>query len=288
VRIRHDRPEDDQSMYPILGEPFGIPIRSFGVMVALAFVLALWASQREARRTGRLDPEVVGDLLLWVMVGGILGARVLYCIVHWPDQFAHQPIELLKVWKGGLVSYGGFFGGFFGGWLFTRRRKIDFVTLGDTCMAGLMLGQAIGRIGCLLVGDDHGGPTDVPWAITFPDVRESLMPADLIGVPVHPTQLYLLMQAFTIFLILSWIARRATFHGQVFYWGLILYPIGRSICEVFRADDSARGIYYGVSTAQWISIPIFFIGVIGLTRAAKAGRPLSASPLPPSPDPRAA
>ena len=262
-------------MYPILGEPFGIPIRSFGVMVALAFVMALWASQREARRTGRVDPELIGDLLLWVMVGGILGARVLYCIVHFQDQFAHQPIELLKVWKGGLVSYGGFAGGFLGGWLFTRKRKIDFVTLGDVCLPGVMLGQAVGRIGCFLVGDDYGGPADVPWAVTFPDVPESLMPVDLRGVPVHPTQLYMLLQAFTIFLILSRIARSATFRGQVFYWGLILYPIGRSICEVFRADHVERGVYYGVSTAQWISIPIFVIGLLGLSRARKAGRPVS-------------
>ena len=116
-------------MYPILGEPFGIPIRSFGAMVALAFMMGLWAASREAKRTGRMSPEVISDLLMWLMVGGILGARVLYVIVHWKDQFAHDPMQAIFVWKGGLVYYGGLLGAIFAAWLFTRRRKINFVDL---------------------------------------------------------------------------------------------------------------------------------------------------------------
>lgn len=262
-------------MYPILGEPFGFKIRSFGVMVALAFVIALWAASREARRSRRLEPELIGDLLMWIMVGGILGARVLYCIVHWKDQFSHQPLEVLKVWKGGLVYYGGFIGGFVAGWLFTRKRKIDFITLGDVCFPGVFLGQAIGRIGCFLVGDDYGKPApDLPWAVTFPNIPESLLPHELRGIPLHPTQLYMLLQAFIIFLILSFVARKATFRGQVFYLALMLYPIGRSICEVFRGDNVERGVFYGLSTSQWISIPIFLTGVIGFILAARRHAPI--------------
>ncbi|MFG0316167.1 MAG: prolipoprotein diacylglyceryl transferase [Planctomycetota bacterium JB042] len=262
-------------MYPILGEPFGFKIRSFGVMVALAFVVALWVASRHARRTKQVDPEAIGDLLMWVMVGGILGARVLYCIVHWKDQFAHQPLEVLKIWKGGLVYYGGFLGAFVAGWFFTKKRKIDFVTLGDICMPAVFLGQAVGRIGCFLVGDDYGKPApDLPWAVTFPDIPESLLPQALRGIPLHPTQLYMLLQAFVIFLILAFVARRQSFRGQVFYLALILYPIGRSICEVFRGDNVERGIYHGLSTSQWISIPLFLVGIVGFTIAARRREPL--------------
>lgn len=256
-------------MYPILGEPFGIPIRSFGVMVALAFTAALLLATRAARRTGRVDPDAIGDLLVWVMVGGILGARVLYVIVHWPDQFAGRPLwEALAIWKGGLVSYGGFLGAFVAGWIFTRRRRIDLVTLGDVCMPAVLLGQSIGRIGCLLVGDDYGRPApDLPWAITFPDDPDSLLPPDLRGVPLHPTQIYMMLMAFTVFLILYVVQRRQRYRGQVFFLALVLYPIGRSICEVFRGDDLERGIYFGISTSQWISIPVCLIGLAGLIRS---------------------
>lgn len=251
-------------MYPILGEPFGFPIRAFGVMVALAFTLALWFTSREARRTKLVHPDVIGDLLLWVMAGGILGARALYVIVHWDKDFAAHPLQVLAIWKGGLVSYGGFIGAFLMGYWFCRRRKIPFLELADLCMPGTMLGQATGRIGCLLVGDDYGKVApDLPWAIRFPDNPDSLLPAELRGQPLHPTQIYMMLKAALIFAILAWLARRRQFTGQILFTALMLYPLLRSIVEIFRGDAVERGIYGSLSTAQWISIPTFLVGVIG-------------------------
>ena len=143
-------------------------------------------------------------------------------------------------------------------------------------MPAVLLGQAIGRIGCFLVGDDYGKiAPDLPWAVRFPDIEESLLPLHLRGEPLHPTQLYLLLQSFLIFLILSWVARRRKFRGQVLYLSMILYPIGRSICEIYRADDVERGVYFGLSTAQWFSIPIFVIGLVLFIRASR--RPAATS-----------
>lgn len=261
-------------MYPILGEPFGIPIRSFGVMVALGFLVALWVAQWRARRLGSVSPETLADLLLWVMVGGILGARVLYVVVHWSDQFAQRPIEVLYVWKGGLVSYGGFAGAFVAGAIFARRRGLDLVALGDVCMPAVFLGQAIGRIGCFLVGDDYGKPAPgLPWAVRFPDDPNSLLPPQLRGQPLHPTQLYMMATNLLLFVLLGLLLDRPRFRGQIFWLSLILYPIGRSICEVFRADSVERGVYFGLSTAQWISIPVFVIGVVGYLRARRRAAP---------------
>ncbi|MBI4881206.1 MAG: prolipoprotein diacylglyceryl transferase [Planctomycetes bacterium] len=260
-------------MHPLLGEPFGIPIHSFGVMVAIAFMVALAVATREARRTGLFAPEVISDLLVWVIVGGIVGARLLYVAVHWEDTFARAPAQIFQLWKGGLVYYGGLFGALLAGWIFTRRRKVDFVLLGDVCLPAAMLGQAIGRIGCFLVGCDYGRKApDLPWAITFPDNPDSLLPPELRGQPLHPTQLYMLLQALLIFLILTWVARRRTFRGQVLFLAIMLYPIGRSICELFRGDYVERGMYLGLSTSQWISMPLFLIGLIAFMRARRAGR----------------
>jgi len=191
------------------------------------------------------------------------------------------------IWKGGIVYYGGFIGAFVGGWLFSRKNKVPFITLADISIPGAMLGQAVGRIGCLLVGDDYGKKTteDLAWAIKFPTSTEpgdlfgieippnshSLLPVEMQGEWLHPAQLYMMLQAAVIFVILVWVARRKPWiEGQVLFLGLTLYPIGRSICEVFRGDHVERGVSAsGISTSQGISIPIFIIGVAGLVWARK-------------------
>lgn len=268
-------------MYPILGEPFGFKIRAFGVMVALAFFVGYWFNSREARRTGLVKEEVIGDLLMWLLICSLIGARLVYVIVQW-HEFADHPINVFKIWQGGIVYYGGFIGAFVGGWLFSRRQSASFLTLADLSMPGAMLGQAIGRIGCLLVGDDYGRvANDLPWAIKFPTATEpgdlfgisippnshSLLPASMQGEWLHPTQLYMMLQASIVFVILAVVARNKTrVEGRVLFLGLTLYPIGRSICELYRGDNVERGVYFGgaISTSQLISIPIFIIGVAGL------------------------
>jgi phosphatidylglycerol:prolipoprotein diacylglycerol transferase len=258
-------------MHPVLFEPFGFKITSFGVTLALAFFFAWMFTLRQARRTGWFAEDLIADLLIWLMVGGVLGARILYVIVHWDAAFSHDPIQVLNFRAGGLVSYGGLGGATFAGWWFTRRRKIDFLQLADMCIPGAMLGQAIGRIGCFLVADDYGkpAPPDLPWAVRFPDLEDSLLPANLRNVPLHPTQIYLLLKAAIVFFILWWLLRHRRFKGQVFCAALVLYPIARSIVEVWRGDAVERGVYLGVSTAQWLSIPIVLVGIALYLRLAR-------------------
>jgi phosphatidylglycerol:prolipoprotein diacylglycerol transferase len=266
-------------MYPIffkIGDVF--TLHAFGVMVALGFLAGLWYSTKEARRTGIVSEAVVNDLFLWLIVGGILGARALYVGIHWED-FKPGPNRsiwgIFQIWRGGIVSVGGFFGAFFLGWIFCKKRHVKFLDLADICMPGAMLGQSIGRIGCFLVGDDYGRPApNLPWAVTFPKIEGSLLPEKWQGVPLHPTQLYMLIKAFLIFLILAWVAKHKRFAGQVLFSAMILYPIGRWICEIYRGDEAERGIYYGLSTAQWTLIPVFLVGAVcfarGLSKAKRA------------------
>ncbi|MBK6942229.1 MAG: prolipoprotein diacylglyceryl transferase [Planctomycetes bacterium] len=259
-------------MFPILFQIGDFKLHAFGVMVALGFLGGLWFATKEARRTGLVSEEVVNDLFLWLIAGGIIGARLLYCAIHWEKDFADEPLRVLQIWKGGIVSVGGFFGAFFFGWIFCKKNKVSFLDLADVCMPGALLGQAIGRIGCFLVGDDYGRPApDLPWAVTFPKNPDSLLPERWQGVALHPTQLYMLIKAFLIFLVLAWVARRRRFAGQVLYVAMMLYPIGRWICEIYRGDEAERGIWYGLSTAQWTLMPVFLLGLIQYVRGSRRG-----------------
>ncbi len=250
-------------MHPIAFEPFGITITSFGVMLALAFMGGWIYTLRMARKTQWYTEDTVSDLLFWLMIGGVVGARFLYVVVHWSDTFASQPAQVFNFRGGGLVSYGGFAGAFLAGFLFTRKNDIDFFQLADMTLPGALLGQSIGRIGCFLVADDYGRPApDLPWAVTFPDVKGSMLPKALRGVPLHPTQLYLLLKAFLCFLILAYVLKHRQFKGQVLCVAMMCYPLGRSIVEIYRGDFQERGIYGGLSTAQWISIPTFLLGLV--------------------------
>jgi phosphatidylglycerol:prolipoprotein diacylglycerol transferase len=258
-------------MYPILFRfPDAIPLlgghalRSFSVMVLIGVLMGAWWIGRAFKEQGIDQRGAVDHLVRNALICGFIGARMLYLLVH-PEAYQNL-VSLIAVWQGGIVSYGGFFGGAFGAWLFARRWKIPFPRLGDAALPALFLGQVFGRIGCLLVGDDHGAPWNGPWAITFSGVEESLIPAHLVGVPLHPSQIYLSLMNLVIFLICITVGRRRRFDGQVFGVGLILYAVGRFCVEMTRGDDAARGIYGAFSTSQWVSLGTAILGVVMLIR----------------------
>lgn len=244
-------------MYPILytldlpwiGE---LPIKSFGVMVMLGVVFgSLWLG-RALRRVGVQDRDAASDLVTWCVVAGLLGARWTYLAIH-PDAF-RDLLDPIAVWRGGIVSFGGFFGGAAGALLWARRQRVPWPRLGDAIMPALFLGQAFGRIGCFLVGDDYGRPWDGPWAVAFPAREGSLMPPELLGVPLHPSQLYLCAMNVLIFASMAWLFARRRWEGQVLVTTMFLYAAGRFGIEFTRGDDAARGFLGALSTAQWWSL----------------------------------
>ena len=274
-------------MFPHLFEiptPFGeLPIRSFGLMVLLGAVAGLVYLQYAFRRLGVPGEDPLGAAAVRILLCGFIGARMLYLVVH-PDA-ARGILAPIAVWEGGLVSYGGFFGGAFGAWLFARKVKLPLLRLGDAILVALVLGQVFGRIGCLLVGDDHGRPWDGPLAITFPSAgvdpatglkygpEGSLFPRQWLDVPVHPSQLYLSAMNLVLFLVGARLFTRKRFDGQVASVLMMLYAVGRFSIEYTRGDDQARGVYsvaaLDLSTAQWISLAVFAIGVILYGRQRK-------------------
>lgn len=242
------------------------PLRSFGLLVALGFLIGVGTGSKLASRYGankELDPARFADVSWWVLIGVILGARLAFILVN-IDHYASHPEEILMVWQGGLVMYGGLIlAVVLGVWKAKRLGMPGWQSLDYGLTAGF-LGQAIGRLGCLAVGDDYGAPTDVPWAITFPEplaVGSAFEPT-LSTVPVHPTQLYMSAKALSLFFFGLMMLKRKKFHGQVSLLLIMGYAMLRFIVEYFRFDMVARGgIYKEGSTPQDVAIYLNEAGV---------------------------
>jgi phosphatidylglycerol:prolipoprotein diacylglycerol transferase len=205
-------------MYPILFRIGSLEITSFGVLVAIAAFVALWLFGRETRRSGL--PEAAFNAAMWGVIGGLAGAKLL-----WSIEFSGTaPFASLLFSRGGLSWFGGFFGGVGTGLWLLRRARVPLVQALSAATPALALGHAIGRLGCFLVGDDYGKPTDLPWGVAFP---RGLPPTD---VPVHPTQLYetaLLLPV--VVLLLRWrrhgVADRIVFARYLMLVGAIRFAI---------------------------------------------------------------
>ncbi|MBI3622180.1 MAG: prolipoprotein diacylglyceryl transferase [Nitrospirae bacterium] len=223
-------------MFPILIKIGAIELRSYGVMIALAFVVGTWLGVREARRKG-FDPELIYDLLFVVMLSSLAGARLYYVLVSEPLDYLRHPWEILAIWNGGMSLHGGLLGGLLAGLWFTRSHRLPFWRFADTVTPSIMLGQAVGRMACVLNGCSYGKPTSLPWAIIFTNPHS----AAPHNVPLHPTQFYELSTDLTLFGLLWLFRKRMTFDGQLFllYW--MSYGVARLILESFRGDSLMVG-----------------------------------------------
>ena len=252
---------------PVLGT---ITITSFGVMMALSFLTGFWIVRLELLRKG-MDEELAGDVLMGAIVGGIVGAKVYYVLLNWP-QTVQDPFGMLFS-RAGLVWYGGFIGGAIGVSWAIHRRKAPIPVLADVCAPALALAYAVGRLGCFLVGDDYGRPTDSWVGIAFPNgsppstagnlrrmfgvsIPESI--PDTAVLAVHPTQLYEIGMSLLIFAILWRLRRKPWKAGRLFSLWLALAGVERLIVEFFRAKDDR---FFGFLTlAQLISIGLIVFG----------------------------
>jgi phosphatidylglycerol:prolipoprotein diacylglycerol transferase len=194
-----------------------------------------------------------------LIIGAIVGARTLYVISYWQEQFAGHPlVEVLKVWRGGLVYYGGLIGASLAAVLFARTKKIPLWKLADVMAPSVALGCVFGRIGCLMNGCCYGRPCNLPWAITFPKTSITAPP----DIPVHPTQIYDSLLNLLLYVFLAWLYRRKKFDGQVFATYLVGYAVLRSLVEFFRGDYSQYYLGGWATPAQLVSIAILIAGVI--------------------------
>lgn len=235
-------------MHPILLEIGFVKVFTYGFLVASGFFVAIQLAVRQGKKEG-LDPVKILDLSFYVLISAIVGARLLYVIVEY-RYFIVRPLEVFAFWKGGLVFYGGLVGSWAAGLYFMRKNDMPVWKVADICAPSLAIGQVIGRWGCYFAGCCYGAPTDLPWGITFTDER-SLAP---LNVALHPTQIYLSLNALLIFSVLIWFRKRKSFDGQLFWIYGVLYSVGRFIIEYFRDDDRGYAIANILSTSQFIGV----------------------------------
>lgn len=230
-------------MYPILVQLGSFELRTYGVIVALSFLLGLWLSVREAKRKG-LDPAIVQDFAFYAFFGGIVGARLYYVVLTQPDYFLRRPWEILAIWHGGLGILGALAGGLLTAIWYCRRKKLSLRRLADVLAPGIVLGQALGILGCLATGDSHGKPTDAPWAITYTDPR-AMAP---LNVPLHPVELYE-MTAYLLVFAVVWSTRtKYRTEGLTFLTYLGGYGAARFAVEFFRGHPATLAA--GLPAAQ--------------------------------------
>src|SRR5262245_51598781 len=271
-------------MFP---ELFKIPYTNFsfntyGFLLAVAFVAGLLLMARLAARDG-LDKQKVYDLGLWVLAASLIGSKALMVIAEWDIYYRDNPRQIftLDFFRSGGVYYGGFIGAVIASVIVMRYYKLPWWRTSDAFAPGIILGQAIGRLGCFSAGCCWGKPTAGWYGVHFSEkghdvtgvpiivdhlndpAQESIWAGRLGGVleplKLHPTQLYEAGAALLILVLLLLVHRRRRFDGQVILAYAMLYSVARFIIEYWRADP--RGEIFGLSTSQFIAI-VLFVGAL--------------------------
>ncbi len=257
-------------MHPILIKLGPLTLHSYGVLLAAAVLLGTWLASHRARKAG-LDADKVWNLCIYIVLAALLVAKIWLILSDFAF-YRQNPRELfsLATLQSGGVFYGGFLGGLavavWGAW----KWKLPAMRLLDVLSPSLMLGAAIGRLGCYCAGCCYGRPAAVPWAIVFTDEYANRMFGTPLGVELHPTQLYNFVAAALIFVFLLWLAARRKFDGQVFAAMLVLYGATRYVTEIYRGDPGrALGFTTALSQAQLTGIILVAAGAFLWWRGAR-------------------
>jgi phosphatidylglycerol:prolipoprotein diacylglycerol transferase len=248
-------------MHPILINLGPLPIHTYGFMIAVGFLSSVAVVQRLAVRS-KMDVDRLLDLTFMCLVVGILGARTLFIITRF-SYYLSNPLDIFKIWEGGLVFLGGPLAVFPFLFWYVKKHKLPIWKTMDILAPGLVTGHAIGRFGCLAAGCCYGKPTGSSWY----GVRlySDLVEKQSQGILLHPTQLYEAGALLILFLGLLAVFKYKKFDGQVALTYLLAYPIIRSIIEIYRGD-LIRGFVIDdiLSTSQFISILVFLAALVTL------------------------
>lgn len=262
----------------------GIPVFGYGLMMFVGFSSGTWLASRRVRSIGQ-PPEIVWDMMMWALIPGLIGARLIFILQNWQLVFGGKQggdllVAAFALWDGGIVFYGSVIGGIVGVVIFCRRRKINPLAMFDVIGPSMFVGEGFGRIGCFLYGCCFGRACNLPWAVQFPpdsltfDVlsKRGTIPPDAVStMPLHPTQLYSSFAAFMLAAILSWYFRRRPFDGAVLALGWILYPINRYILEDLRDDEPGR-LGTDFTFSQLMSMGLLITGICAMYYFSRRGK----------------
>lgn len=252
-------------MFPVLFHAGSFVVHTYGVVLMLAFLVALGRAYTVAKRQAdpELPPDSILDVGIWMIVIGVLGARLLFVVIGWHDysRAPDFPGNLFKVWEGGLSFHGGLFGGIAALIGYCLIKRISILKVADLFAPSVMIAYAIGRVGCFLNGCCYGAPTTMPWGVRFFDDGRWTPPS-------HPTQIYASLLAVVFFAGLVYAERHRRYLGQVACWFLLGTATERFITEIWRAGTTSDVVSVGpihfLTDVQWLCLGIFSIGLIGM------------------------
>jgi len=257
-------------MYRILFTIGSFPIYSYGVMLALAFIIGIFLAMKEAKRLGE-NPERVLDISLYLILGALIGGRLGYVIFNL-DYYLKNPIKMLYFRQGGLSFLGAFLIALFLCWLYVKRTKLSFWKFADIAAPSVAIGIGIARIGCFLNGCCYGLISE-KYGVEFPalnmppmylqQLKDGLIASgSAYTLPVIPTQLYSCLYAFLIFFILLGIKKYKKYDGYLFLNFLVLYSISRFTIEFFRFYEDNYKMFNYFTVTQIILLGVVLVSLI--------------------------
>lgn len=258
-------------MHPILFNAGPITVYSYGVLLAGAYLAGLWLAVRRARAAG-IDGNRIMDLLIWVIIAALVGAKALLFIVDF-EHFTSSWAEFTTLLRSGGVFYGGLIAAVLVCIYQLRKHRLALWPSADLFAPGIALGYMVGRLGCLMAGCCYGKPTDVAWAITFTNPAANFNVGTPLNVALHPTQLYEAAAGLVLLVAMLAVEKRpGGFPGRTFWSFAFMYSVLRFIIEFFRGDD--RGLVLDMlSTSQFISVVLGPISLLMLRYLSRANRP---------------
>ena len=242
------------SIDPIIFTFGHLALRWYSLILLTATLVGVWLTAREAERRG-FGQDDIYDTSLWILAGGLIGARLFHVLDHWSDVFASAPLRALYIWEGGLAIWGAIVGGLIAAAIVSWRRGWNFAKLLDAGAPGLVLAQAIGRIACVITGDAMGKPTTGPFGFAYTSPN-ALVPQ--LGVYYTPMPVYELIANLAIFALLWQLRRRDWPNGALFLVYLILYSVERFFLAF---TSSYQVLAFGLTQSQIIAVFGFLISL---------------------------
>ena len=258
---------------PIIVKLGPIVIRWYGLLIACAVLIGVTLSQYLAKRR-HVNPDLLNDLSIWLVIASIPAARLYYVLFQW-SEYSQHPEKIIAIWEGGIAIHGAILGGVVAALIFAKLNQISFWQLTDLVAPSLILGQAIGRWGNFFNSEAFGRPTNLPWKLYIPPERR---PLDLVNFEYfHPTFLYESLWNFMVFALLLTLFFRALSQkprlkvGTLFLVYSVAYSLGRFWIEGLRMDSLMLG---PLRMAQMVSLGGMFLGLVGLAWLYVLKRPL--------------
>lgn len=260
-------------MHPEIFQWGPVHVRSYGLMLAVAFLVGTWIALREARRL-RLDEDRLVTVILVALVAGVIGARAMYVVEH-VEQFRREWGSVIALWQGGLTLYGGVVAGAAAALLVARRLGLPMWSVADALTPSLALGMMFGRVGCFLNGCCYGRPTSMPWGVVFP--ADSFAGLEFGTAAVHPSQLYFAAAGLVLFAVTWSLRRRIGTPGVLFWTFIALFGLSRIPLDMTRAyETEAQLAHVGgmvITESQLMSVTLLLFAALMILRLRRRSRP---------------